>query len=146
MKRLRKFLSLTPRDRRLLLSAAFLLGAIRLGLSLLSFQTLRRLLAHVTQTPTRLRNADQSFPDRIAWAVAVASRYVPKATCLTQALATQVLCARQGHTACLCIGVAKGERGHLEAHAWVESQGRIVIGGSAVEHYTLLSAFEAERP
>jgi hypothetical protein len=29
----------------------------------------------------------------------------------------------------LRIGVAKGEAGKLEAHAWVESQGRIVIGG-----------------
>ena len=67
--------------------------------------------------------------ERVAWAVAVASQYVPMATCLTQALATQVLLGWQGHAARLCIGVTHSAAGQFQAHAWVECQGRIVIGG-----------------
>ncbi len=130
MKRLRKFLDLPPAERGLLVKAAILLWAIMLGLWLLPFQTFRRLLARVTQAPTGWREANQLSPDRIVWAVAVASRHMPGArTCLAQALAAQVLLARRGHPVRLRIGVAKGEGGRLEAHAWVESEGRIVIGG-----------------
>ena len=56
------------------------------------------------------------------------SRYVPAATCLTQALATRVLLSRLGQPAHLRIGVAKSKKGQLQAHAWVESQGKIIIG------------------
>ena len=65
---------------------------------------------------------------RIAWAVRAASKGVPHATCLTQALAAQVLFARHAHAVDLRIGVAKGEAGGLEAHAWLEHGGRVVVG------------------
>src|SRR5687768_10065352 len=116
-----KFLRLPSYDRRLVLRAALLLGGIRLGLSLLPFAVLRGLLARVSVGPSRLDNASRSSVDRPVWAVAAAGRYVPKATCLVQALALQVLLMRQGYGARLCIGVAKGQQGRLEAHAWVES-------------------------
>jgi hypothetical protein len=63
----------------------------------------------------------------VAWAVAVASRFVPKATCLVQALAGQALLARRGHAARLHIGVSKPE-GRFEAHAWLEDEGRPILG------------------
>lgn len=129
MHRLHKFLGLPPADRRLLLKAALLLGAIRLGLWLLSFQSLRQLVARLAQTSTRLRDADLSSISRVAWAVATVSRFMPKThTCLTQALATQVLLGRRGHPTHLRIGVARSPAGQLQAHAWVESEGLIVIG------------------
>ena len=86
-------------------------------------------------------------PDRVVWAVVVASRYVPMSTCLTQALAAQVLLARRGFPAHLHIGVAKkGAEARFEAHAWVESQGKVVIGGSEPGRYTQLLALEGEEP
>jgi hypothetical protein len=85
----------------------------------------------------------QPSVERIAWAVGAASRYVPTATCLSQALAAQVLLARHGHPASLRIGVARGAAGRLEAHAWIESRGRIVIGGTAdLARYTPLPALD----
>jgi hypothetical protein len=57
-----------------------------------------------------------------------------------------VLLARRGHPALLRIGVLKGEEGRLEAHAWLESKGRIVIGGSELERFTPLVALEGEEP
>jgi Transglutaminase-like superfamily len=137
-----KFLRLPSHDRRLVLRAALLLGGIRLGLSLLPFTVLRGLLARVSVGPSRLDNASRSSVDRPVWAVAAAGRYVPKATCLVQALALQVLLMRQGYGGRLCIGVAKGQQGRLEAHAWVESQGRVLLGGAICGRYTPLPALE----
>lgn len=140
--KLRKFLDLTSSDRQLLLSAVFLIGTIRLGLWLLPFATWRRLVARMTQTTKELPT--QVSLNKVVWAVAVASRYMPgEVKCLAQALATQILLAQLGYQTQLRIGVAKGERGQLKAHAWVESQGKIVIGGlKNLGHYTPLPEVE----
>lgn len=147
MQRLRKFLQINQRDRRLLVNTALLLGTIRLGLWLLPFQTLRQLLARMTQITTELQKPNHASIGRVVWAVEVVSRYMPGGVkCLARALSTQVLLGRRGHLAELRIGVAKSERGQLEAHAWVESQGRIVIGGlKDLARYTPLSTLEEER-
>lgn len=128
MKKLHKLASLTSSDRQLLFNTIFLLTTIRLGLWLLPFKTLRNLLAKVTQTTSKLPT-DAVHVKKIIWAVKVASRYLPgRVKCLARALTTQILLERRGYQAQLRIGVVKNEKG-LEAHAWVESQGRIVIGG-----------------
>ena len=70
------------------------------------------------------------------WAVQVASCYVPRATCLTQALAAQALLGFGGIPAAVRIGVAK-ETEDFEAHAWLESGGKILMGGAeAAQRYT----------
>jgi hypothetical protein len=140
MDQVRKFRRLPSTDRRLLMQSTLLLGAIRLGLWLLPFKTLRKLLARTT------RGTGQVPIDRVAWAMTAASRYVPAATCLSQALATQALLRQRGYEACLRIGVVKNQDGQLQAHAWAESGGVIVIGGpeSALERYVPLSAIDGE--
>ena len=146
MKLLRKFLSLTHSDRHLLVSAVFLLGAIRLGLWLLPFPTWRRLLVSRTETTPELKAAEPASQNRVVWAVKVASRYIPGVKCLALALATKVLLAHQGYISELRIGVVKSKSGQLEAHAWVESQGKIVIGGARdLSYYTPLPLLEGGR-
>jgi hypothetical protein len=68
------------------------------------------------------------FAGRAARAVEFASRFVPRATCLPRALATLVLLRARSVPARLRIGVARDESGTLDGHAWVESDGRVVIG------------------
>lgn len=63
----------------------------------------------------------------IAWSVQSAARFVPGASCLTQALAAHVLLEQGAHPSTLHIGVSR-ERGRFEAHAWVEEAGSILIG------------------
>jgi len=130
MKRLHKFLTLTPSDRVLLINALLLLGAIRLGLKLLPFQTLRRLLARIAQSIKTLQEAEKASVDKVAWAVMVASHYIPGARCLAQALATQVLLERRGYPTQLRIGFTRDKGGQMSAHAWIESEGRVAIGGA----------------
>ena len=147
MKRLREFWSLPPSYRRLLITSLVLLGIVRVGLWLLPFQTLRRLLAHTTREHAGAQGSDHVFIKQVARAVTVASRYIPAATCLTQALATQVLLSHRGHSASLRIGVAHSDVGKFQAHAWVECQGKIVIGGArALSRFTPLPPLDGERP
>ena len=121
---LAKFLRLSAADRSLLIRSVLLLGATRLALWLLPFSAARRLFAR----PPRPRSDARATEDRIAWAISVAQRFVPQATCLPQALAAEALLTRDGHPAELRFGVLKSDRGRVVAHAWVESAGRIVVG------------------
>lgn len=129
MRRINKLLRLTASDWRLLCESLLALSAFKLGLWLLPFQKLRRFIA--TRTLTRqARQADRATIKKIVWAVNVVSAYVPIfKNCLNRALAAQFLLCRQGQPVALRIGVARGERGEFKAHAWIESNGRIVLGG-----------------
>jgi hypothetical protein len=68
-------------------------------------------------------------PEALAWAVRTAARRVPQALCLTQALALDALLAEAELVATVVIGVARRPDGSFEAHAWVEHEGRVLIGG-----------------
>jgi Transglutaminase-like superfamily len=141
MSRVRKFFRLPHGERWLLLKAALLLGAIRIGLRLLAFQTLKQLLDSASQP----RSASEFSSDQIVWAVIAASRYVlGDKPCLVQALAVQLLLKRRGYPASLRIGVARKGRGELQAHAWVESEDSVVIGGGDLSRYKPFSAFDGE--
>ena len=75
-----------------------------------------------------------------AWAVKAASRRMPfTATCLVQALALRMLLSRQGYDPHLRLGVAKDGDDRLEAHAWLEMDGQVLIGGEAGGRFVPLS-------
>lgn len=58
------------------------------------------------------------------------ARFVPRASCLTQALALQYLLARAGHRSELQVGVRRDEDGRFLAHAWVSCNDRVVLGAA----------------
>lgn len=124
----------------LLFKALVVVCAFRLALWILPF---RRVIRVVEKRKSDRDDESQvSFSDvkKIASSVRWAARYVPAATCLTQALATSLMLRRIGVSAFLRIGVAKGSKGQLEAHAWLESHGRIIIGKQkGLYRYTVMS-------
>lgn len=145
MERVRKLLRLGGTERRLLVRATLLLTAVRVGLWLLPFRTLERMLAARSVGKARARGTTASSVEAVAWAVESAGRCVPQAaTCLTRALAAQALLRRGGHPALIHIGAARDDGGGFSAHAWVESGGRVVIGGHELERYTLLTTLGGE--
>jgi hypothetical protein len=126
MRLVHRFLSKPAAERRLVLRALTLVALVRMGLWVVPFKRLRTL---VSVSPDAHRNAAaRHAPDAIVRAVVAASRRVPAASCLTQALAAQRLLAREGYDSKLEIGVARSEAGTFEAHAWLVRDGRIVIG------------------
>jgi hypothetical protein len=56
-----------------------------------------------------------------------------------------VMLAHNGHSACVRIGAAKQDDIHFKAHAWVEYEGRIMIGGPSVSEFSPFPPFEAQR-
>lgn len=93
-----------------------------------------------------LGNGSQLTVYRITWALRVASHYLPNTTCLAQALSAQLLLWKHGCAACFRVGIARDSSGAFQAHAWVESQGRIVSGASqSLPSYALLLQLEKGR-
>lgn len=138
MKCLHKFFRLDPNDRRLILHALGWVVAVRLSLWIVPFRFLRAAFAHPAENRAT-RTTPPVSTARIAWAVMAVSRYVPYASCLTQTLATMGLLRRHGYSADMRIGVALDAARNLQAHAWVESEGKLVIGGTGLEQYTPLT-------
>jgi hypothetical protein len=135
---LHRFITLTGSDRALLMRSVILIGVARLALWVLPFNVARRLLVR----PGRARSAPFATTERIGWAISVGKRFVPKGDCLPQALAAESLLVRAGHPVELRVGVAKIADGSLDAHAWVESGGRLVVGDltQGLSMYTPLPA------
>ncbi len=137
----RKFFRLSAAERWMLLRVAFLLGVTRLALKLIPFRTLHGLLSRGGGSSRRVSAPDDPYPGQVAWAVGVVGRYVlDDKACLTQALVGQFLLKRRGYPADLRIGVARAADGELAAHAWVECDGLVLIGGpeAMVRRYTPL--------
>jgi hypothetical protein len=122
-----------------LLQAIFLVSLVAVGLRLLPFGFVRRI---VILRPQKLRSGRSVT--QLVWAVTAVSRCLPSTTCLTRALAAQALLAWFGHESRLEIGVAKDEQLRFEAHAWLVLGEQIVIGGPEVDRYTSLAAWEAK--
>ncbi len=127
MTKYEKFSSLSAADRLLLIRAVVLLILIRLSLSIFSFRRVQSLVARLMRSHGRARR----FPpvDRITWAVRAIGRHSPISfTCLPRALATKILLSRAGHDSTLQVGVTRDDAGRLEAHAWVEAAGEVIVG------------------
>jgi hypothetical protein len=125
---LSKLLALSWPEAALLFWAGVTVAAVRLGLWTLPFPLMQKRLASLGRARRQNRAVDR---DAVCLAVQRVSRLVPEATCLTQALAAQVLLARRGFESVLRIGVARGDGtvGIVKAHAWLEDQrGAVLIG------------------
>ncbi|SRR6266545_4203891 len=136
----RKLSRLPPVERRLVLAAAALAVGVSVALRVAPFRLVRAALARVARPS---RGVTSLSVPRIVWAVTAVTRRVPGAnSCLIRALVAQTLLARHGHPAALRLGVARVPAGTLAAHAWVESEGRIVLGGAERPGFAPLPALE----
>ncbi|MHB9131968.1 MAG: lasso peptide biosynthesis B2 protein [Armatimonadota bacterium] len=143
MSRLQTLQRLKWADWALLLRAFRTVCLVRLGLCILPFRVMRQRIACMKAVPLPTNNPPT--PARIAWAVMVTSRVVPGATCLTQALAAHILLTRAGYHGILHIGVAFNSADKLQAHAWLECQGVILIGAGGMQRFTPLPPIEVKQ-
>lgn len=136
MSRVGRFIRLSREDQRLFAQALVVVAGIRSSLMFRSVNATLRLSDALGRSPAGVRSRLMEVEPAIV-AVRRASKLVPGATCLTQAIAARTLLARRGHSSTLRLGVAK-EDGDLKAHAWLESDGRVVIGEFEDLQYTPL--------
>lgn len=136
MKKVAEFFALPASERALLLRSLTAVVAMRAGLWTIPFARARR-LADAMSYPMRASSSGvRPSPEKIAWAVATASRAVPGGgNCLVRALATGIVLKRYLYPSELKFGVAKPADGHFAAHAWLESGGIVVMGDFELDRY-----------
>lgn len=148
MKRLHRFWRLKRGDRHLLIRTVVLLSLIRLGLRLLPFRVLLTLLSGIHRPSSCFVSTDLRCVARCVWAVNVSSRLMSgEVKCLARALTTKLLLNQFGIDTDLKLGVAKSTGGALEAHAWVEYQGQVIMGHlNDLPRFIPLPSLEGVRP
>jgi hypothetical protein len=127
-------------ERLLLWRTLFVVCRIRMGLWVLPFRVMQRYAFK-----SREKYPSPYSVGQFVWAVRAVSNCVPGATCLTQALAAQMILTRAGYAPRVEIGVAKNERNKFQAHAWLVLGEQVLVGGGGVERYTPLVAWEEGR-
>lgn len=139
-----KFALLGAGEKRLMARAWGALFCFRLALWVFPLPRIKNYLEKVSPRP-QLSDATPSpvSAAQISRAVGAMSRLVPKSTCLVQALAAQWLLRRENQASHLHIGVIKDPNGALLAHAWVESDGAVVVGGGDLDRYTPILRWES---
>lgn len=125
--RLHKWQALSRREQKWLGEAALLLTSVRLLQRTLPFRRWRRLLTR--SAPARPPRSGEPSPAELARAIERARRLPGEYTCLPAAYALHLLLHRHGYRSSIQVGVARDAHGKVEAHAWLEYDGQILIGG-----------------
>lgn len=137
---LRKFFNRSWKDKVLLLHSLGLVVLVRTGLWMLPYRTVQRLMHVDTDVPLVTTQEGAPYQRRVVAAVeAVGRRLLGDKPCLVQALVAQRLLRQGGYETSLHLGVSKDGQALL-AHAWLERDGYVVIGGGRSQFkYTPLS-------
>jgi hypothetical protein len=143
MRALRRFLILSTGDRILVVSSAAVLVGIWLGLRLVPFNKILQTVDSFSRRVSYPKGCPRRRLDRVVWSVLAVSRYSPLTlSCLVQALAAKVMLSREGYHTLMRMGVATSGGGELRAHAWLECNGEIIVGGTGSEGFRPLPCFE----
>lgn len=122
-----KWNKLTSRQKTLWLKAAALLFLIGIGLKLLPFSTFRKWYLKLNESFPGKTVPDIEIPD-VTRAVESAARVLPmRLMCLPQALAVRYL-LNGSEGIRMHIGVNKDPAEGFRFHAWIEKQGKTIIG------------------
>jgi hypothetical protein len=130
----------------ILVQVSILLILIRIALILLPFRTISRFEQRMGRKEPDLNAHEDVSTRRILWAISrTAGPILGDRACLTQALAGQILLKRRGVSTQMRIGVLKDGDGQFQAHAWLESDGQVLLGGtvSDLKRYTVLPVWDA---
>jgi hypothetical protein len=146
MERLLRFLRYPLSEQWILFQVSIMLVSIRVALIFLPFRTISRLTQRVGRKPLDLNAGEVVSTRRVIWAINKAGGPIlGDRACLAQALAGQLLLKRRGISTHVRIGVLKDGDGQLQAHAWLESEGQVLIGGTVADlkRYTVLPDWDA---
>jgi Transglutaminase-like superfamily len=126
---MQKFFYLEPSKRRLLIVTFLLLNSIRVGFLFARFSFLQKVLNQFSTFHSDKSDHPSIEVDQIIWAINVSTQLSPgQAKCLARALTVHTLMKQQGYDPILQIGVIKNAEEEFQAHAWLEYQGKIVVG------------------
>jgi hypothetical protein len=125
------------RDKWLIISAFVLLWIVRIGLIVVGYNRLGKIFLNTAHLPP----PGPALSMRISHSIAVAGYFVLRDTCLVRAFAAKWLLQLKKCGSEIQVGVRKGDADKMEAHAWLVSNDRIILGGddALLSSYTLLT-------
>lgn len=135
MNKLNSFFKLSNTRKKLLLISLILTIIIRISIYIFSFSNINK-ISNRLSAPNNQK--DTINIQDIIWSVKVASNYIPKATCLTQAITAKIILSRYNIQSHLKIGVMKKDK--FEAHAWLEINNKIILGESEQKFELILNS------
>lgn len=140
MRDVRRLVSTSWIERRLLIEAVIELARARWQLRTMAFKHLVAALEETHPTPVRAAPATAL----ITWSVSVVARRVPwRADCFPQAIAGYRMLARRGRSTRIDLGVRRGNDGQLAGHAWLTQGSEVILGGPGPEVFAPLHAIAA---
>jgi hypothetical protein len=143
LRSIRDFPKARREQRKLLLTAFPLVIAVRLALWTVPSRLVLRYALRWNERAEQNHSSESPPANLAAWAVRAASRRIPGASCLTQALAGQIFLGMHGYASQIRVGVAREEDGTFSAHAWLDVNGKVLIGDHGLERYTRLPEIAA---
>jgi len=143
IKKTKKFLKLSLRDRGLLIETFILAGIVRFAILFLPFYKVAGFAGkYKEESPELLNDIEKANMNKITWAVSVVSRYTPwESKCFVKALTAQIMLKKRKVSTTLYLGVAKDEKNNPIAHAWLRSGTDIITGGSGYKSFTQVAKF-----
>lgn len=128
--RLHRHLRRPPHEHWLITKVVISTIFVRMMLPIVPIRHLMRIAGDAGVKAPRVQPRDRAGDKKIIpWAAAgTAKRLLRDRPCLTQALVVKYYYGRRGIPAVLKLGVNR-DAGKLLAHAWVESEGDVVVGG-----------------
>lgn len=140
---MRRLLELSWTGWWLLFKTALVMAVVRLTLGLLPFAVVHRIFTGAGVNAKHCVVPEEPAVQQTVWLVKVVGRRLPRVTCLVEAYTLHYLLLGQGLTTALRIGVIRGQDKQLEAHAWVEHGGEVLIGDLPnLNDYTTLPRLE----
>jgi hypothetical protein len=139
-----KFRQLDREQRAVLLEAVWTLAAAQAAVRLLPFRWfIPRLGSQMDAPPEKSFSAEQVLhAQHIGWAVQTLARFLPwDAKCLAQAVAGKWMLQRRDLPSTLYLGVDRGQKEWLEAHAWLRFGSEILTGEPQHERFTVIATF-----
>lgn len=126
MGRLVDFLSLTGPEKALIVTVSVLLAISRVLLPIARLDPTRWTINVIAGSLPPYEPITQ--PNLVPWAVTAVDSTLPISfSCLMQALVAESIFSTHGYSSRVCFGVTT-DNGDLSAHAWVEQDGRVVLG------------------
>ena len=145
IRKLKKFTTLDQKEKNLFYEACFWHAAVRTALSVSTFKRIASSLEYIGDaedlSKTVVRDTAMTVL-QIQKAINRASAYTPwHNSCLVEALTAHKMLKKRNIPGILYLGIAKQDRGEIEAHAWTISDDIIVTGGREVERFSVVSRY-----
>lgn len=155
LKSFQKFLNLTPAQRLLFVRTALLITRLLVESNVSSRESASERFSRRLLGCRSFSNEHQDIPsigdqtlrqymtDVLRFVTAFGGR-IKRVNCLIQGFTAFTLLKQQNIAACLQIGVAKPKNGEIRAHAWLQADGRVVLGGEVeLSDFTPIAYFNS---